>query len=348
MPKANAPAAPAATPTPAQEGAQPVAEKPVMFRGIDVSKIFTKEPGDEPRPLPSEEGDEEDPEKPKDEAAPGEESDGDEPAEPKGKPKAAAKSIAEQLAAKAGVKNGEPLSKSFLELTKKEQKLAQRARELDEREAKLKGVDPEAAVKDFEADPFGWLEKRGYGYEKLTDMVVNGKKPDPAAVRAMNEIKASQKKIEEDLRKRDEDLVRREQEAQIAQFRADVRQTVVAGAEKYELINTLGKVDMVEDVIRSYARETGQVVDYDLAAEFVEAQLEEEAAKALKTKKLSAKIPSPAAPAHQPSSGRPSANPAPKPRTLTNASAAAAAGPSKPLTREERLRNAAAAIRFKD
>lgn len=336
-------AAPAATAPPAE--AAPTEKPPLMYKNLDLSKVkmFTDEDGP-PAGLDSDdEADESTSETP---PAGDDDAESDEAVPPATKPK----SISEALRAKAAgaeEEPREPLSKGFLELTRKTQKLTERERAIEEREKKLTEAKntSEALEQEFLADPLTFIRKRGYDYEKLTELVVSGKKPagtDPETQRLQKELD----KLKADQVRRDQESVQRENQAQISQFRADVKELVVTGGEKYELINALGEHQMVEDVIIQYAKETGEVADYELAAEYVEAELEQKYERGLKTKKISGKLKF--SPVPQPSDERPSAIPARKgPRTLTNASTEAGADPvSKPLTREQRLHKAASVIRF--
>lgn len=347
-PKPTAEAKPNETPKPARTPGQPQNTVSRMYRNLDVSKIkFTSDdapPEDLEKEVPEDEelegaaegGDDED--------------DGEEtPAVSK------PKSLAQALKPKSDAKP-EPLSKSFLELTRQKQKLDEREKALADREKKISegGSTVDALEKEFRADPLGFIKKRGIDYEQLTEMVVSGKKPagtDPEVLtlkKQLEDMAATNKK-------RDADLAEREAQAQLAQFRADLTEHITEQGEKYELINTLGRYGDVIDVIKEYARETGEVADFDLAAEYVEAQLEEEKEqerlKLLKTKKFRGKLGASSKSedtTRQPSGERPPAIQARKgPRTLTNDSTEAGADEvSKPLTREQRLRKAASVIRF--
>jgi hypothetical protein len=92
----------------------------------------------------------------------------------------------------------------------------------------------------------------------------------------------------------------RQAQAQAAEtaFRAEVSDFVKENAETYELTALYEQADSVYAVIEAVYAETGKIISTKEAAEKVEAKLEEMADRALKTKKVSAKIkpPEPATP----------------------------------------------------
>jgi hypothetical protein len=308
----------------------PVVEyKPRLYKGIDLDKLF---------------GGEEQPEET--EAAP----EGENPPAP---------AAAAPVTPKEPPKEEPPspsLAKGFAQLSKREAQL--RARE-QEMEAKFK--DREAKLAEYQRDmdalledPLAVLEKRGITYETLTEQLLNNKKT-PADLKQRAEIErlkqavAAREKADaerEEKRKADEEKAR--QDAAIATFKAEIVKKATAAGDEYELINKLGKHDLIYDTIDAHFAQTGELLSFEAVAPKVEEHLVEEklaeAQALLQTKKLSGKL-SAVSPAPQRPSGGQSATSGQKPKTLTASTAVAPSSVSHtPLTDEERRAKARAIL----
>jgi hypothetical protein len=126
-----------------------------------------------------------------------------------------------------------------------------------------------------------------------------------------------------------------------------VKKATAAGDE-YELINKLGKHDLIYDTIDAHFAQTGELLSFEAVAPKVEEHLVEEklaeAQALLQTKKLSGKL-SAVSPAPQRPSGGQSATSGQKPKTLTASTAVAPSSVSHtPLTDEERRAKARAIL----
>lgn len=325
MPEATE-AAPAVVPTPApaaEPAKVPVVEyKPRLYKGHDLNKIFGQETAPE-TPAPAAE------------AAPAV---APVPTLPKVEPK-----------------KPDSVAKGFAELSKLEAKhrAEATAREATLKEREMKLAEKEAALQNMLEDPLGHLEKLGVTYETLTEQLLNGKKA-PADLKQRAEIeklKQAVKAQQEADAKREAERVAAEAKANedrlLSEFRGRISETVKAGGDAFELITTLGREDLVFDVIDAHARKTGEVLEIaEAAAKVEEHLLEEEAGKArrlLQTKKLGETLRPVAAP--QPSSGGQSATSGPKPKTLTASAAAPQSVSSTPLTEAEKRARAIAILK---
>lgn len=172
-------------------------------------------------------------------------------------------------------------------------------------------------------------------FEMLAEAAKNGgKTPISAEVaRLQQEVAETRRNVEESLKAQKEEAQRAAQEAQEraeAQFREEIGTFLESNADEFELTNLYGMTNLVYATIEEHFQQTKKVMPIKEAAKKVEEYLEGEAEKALKTKKLSAKL-KPAEPAKEP------------PKTLSNDLKQGA--PAKPaMTEAERMARAAAAL----
>jgi hypothetical protein len=209
-------------------------------------------------------------------------------------------------------KTPEPaISAKFAALAKKEKAVVEQTRANKAAEAKL--ADREAAISAreekikesealWETDVFKALELRGYDYNKLTMMQLEGKTAQPEtdpikiAKKTIDDFKKeqAQAKLEaEATAKKAADAAKQKQDDDLKaaweSYNADVNQFVEENKDTYELINTYAQQSLIAETVDAFYQKNKRVLSVKEASDMVEAYLETEAEKALNTKKISAK-----------------------------------------------------------
>lgn len=200
--------------------------------------------------------------------------------------------------------------------------IAAKERALKRQQANMKAEA--AAVKEFhenkkqaKTNPLAYLGSLGLNYQQLTEHVLNDSKPTPEM-----QIKALEERLEADRAERlkeQQASQSKQTQAIIENHKKQIEQVVNSKSDEFELIQANQAYDTVLDVIEAYWKQTGQIIQIDIAAKHVEEELESQARKLLSLKKFAVK-----------SAPEVSESPkeAPKlfntPRTLTNAAVAAA------------------------
>jgi hypothetical protein len=232
----------------------------------------------------------------------------------------------------------------FAALTRKEQAIRARENSVKERESKYTSYEEE--MKIAEANPLAWLEKRGYTFDKLTQLALNdGKKPADMQIQELRE--QLQREKEENEKKAAEDA-KKDVETKTQRFLSGVDEFLTAQSETYELLRTHDNgPQLVLDVMNEHQRVHGRILTVPEACEFIEKHFEAELDnKYGKLKKIQKKFgKAEEAPAAPPAS--PEAPKAPSP-TLTNSLSTAVATPSSQpvLNPEDSKREAAKLLKW--
>jgi len=206
----------------------------------------------------------------------------------------------------------EPLSAKFSALAKKEKAIVEQTRANKAAEAKLAEREAAIAAREakikqseelWETDVFKALELRGYDYNKLTMMQLDGKtaapETDPVklAKKTIEDFKKEQAELklqqEEAAKKAQEDAAKKQQEelnAAWERYNEEVKSFIDSNKETYELINTYSQQDLIAETVDSFYQKNKRVLSIKEASDMVEAYLESEAEKALNTKKISGKV----------------------------------------------------------
>src|ERR1700677_2424019 len=203
-------------------------------------------------------------------------------------------------------------SKAFSAMAKKEKAVVQRdlaikAKEaaIAEREAKIAAREKQISESEelWDKDIFQALEKRGYTYQKLTDLMLDGKtvapeSQDPVtlAKKTIEQFKEEQRKEKEtreaaDKKARDDAGARQkaEEEAAWEAYNTEIAEHVKANAETYELISMYDQQKLVTDTVDAFYQKNKRVLSIKEACDMVESYLEDEAKKAMNAKKFSKK-----------------------------------------------------------
>lgn len=210
-------------------------------------------------------------------------------------------------------KKEEPLSSKFAALAKKEKAIVLKDKQIKERETTLSSREAELAKREeaikqanalFETDPFAALEKYGYSYQKLTDMILSGKTtvekaPEDPVMSLKKEIETLKKELADKDAKKEEDAKKAQEIAAAKQkeelqkayeaYREEVVQHVKTNEEDYELINMYEQQDLVIETVQAYYEEHKRVLSVKEASDMVEKYLYQEAEKAMKAKKFTSK-----------------------------------------------------------
>jgi hypothetical protein len=206
----------------------------------------------------------------------------------------------------------EPLSAKFSALAKKEKAIVEQTRANKTAEAKLAEREAaisarEAKIKESEAlwdtDVFKALELRGYDYNKLTMMQLDGK----TAVPETDPVKIAKKTIEDfkkeqaqakadkeaaDKKTADELAAKQKSDLEAAweAYNTEVNEFIESNKDTYELITTYAQQSLIAETVDEFYKKNKRVLSVKEASDMVEAYLESEAEKALNTKKISGKV----------------------------------------------------------
>lgn len=245
---------------------------------------------------------------------------------------------------------------SFDIIAKMERQLKQRESEWKSKEQKL--AEYEARMKEFEGfdeNPFAILQKKGWDMEKLNKLAIEklgDEELDPVARRfkQMEELMAKkdqefEQKIQERISAKEKELQEKEQSYQVEIFKRDLKNHVSSKKEEYEFVNTHPDgMDLVFDVIftdlqrQQEAGSEVKLMDFDTAAQKVEAYLDGEASKYLSLNKVKSKF--------RPDSPDLSAYLKPEePRTITPTQVPKSAKDPSQLSEQERMQLAIEGIK---
>jgi len=209
-----------------------------------------------------------------------------------------------------------------------ESTLAKRQADLDAWETRRKGYaqNPLQAL----MDAFPGMEPVK-AFELIAEAAKNGGKPgasaDTYAVRQeLAEFKAQQAKATEEAQKLQAAASEQAAKEAEAAFRDQITEVVDANPDDFELTKLYGQTSLVYATIEEAHQRTGKIMPIKEAAALVEKYLEGEAEKALKTKRIQAKL-------------------APQPGTRTLSNDLAQGGSQRgPMTEQERMARALAAL----
>lgn len=238
----------------------------------------------------------------------------------------------------------------FAALTRREQALRAKETEVKDWQSKHKAFEEEQKLMD--ANPLEYLQKKGWTFDKLTQLALNdGKKPAEMRVQELEE------RLEKEKREREEKETKAAQtryENQKKEFVGNIGKFLKDNAEAYEFCAAEDDgAQLIYDTIEEhYVRTkeqsgTGRVMTIEEAAKAVEKYFEDLVDnKYSKINKLKSKF--------QPKEAAlgagtaPQAPASPKPATLTNTQASSVATPSdkKALSVEESKREAARLLRW--
>lgn len=208
----------------------------------------------------------------------------------------------DELASKfsALAKREKTLVRQAQEIKTKEASFTEREAQLAAREAKVKEAD-----EMWNKDIFKSLEMRGLDYNKITKMYLEGQAalpvqpvdPAKAVEKALADFEAKQAAKEakqaEELKKQQEEQEATNQEqlkGAYAKYREEIGTFLKTNEAEYELTNLYDQTDLVVDTVQAYFDEHQKVLSIKEASDLVEKYLEEEAGKALKSKKLGSKV----------------------------------------------------------
>lgn len=249
-------------------------------------------------------------------------------------------------------------SARFAALTRQEKALrAEQAKWKAEREAEQKEWAPKiekaqryeelkAKGKTDKAIAMEALNELGLTYDDLTKMFLNDSKPTPemiarAAQEQVEALRREQAEEREKLTKAQKDDQAKAEQAAVDQFKTQIRETMNAKPEDFELTLThKNGVELVYDVIEEHYKSTGRVIPAEEATALVEKHLEAELEESAKAGKLPKKLqrllgvkagegenPAPEGPKGDGAATK-AAQPV-APRTLTNSSATATPTPTR-------------------
>jgi hypothetical protein len=148
------------------------------------------------------------------------------------------------------------IAKMERKIKMQEQELKRREQEMEERLAKLKGWEE----LENEQDPLKLMGKKGWDLEKINKYAMENlgeEDLDPVAKRFKEfEEKLSLKdkeweeKLNAKIAEKEKEIQQREYDAQIAQFKGEIKSLLAAGKDEFELVNAEENgVEIVYDVI---------------------------------------------------------------------------------------------------
>jgi len=178
------------------------------------------------------------------------------------------------------------VGRRFAELSKRQRDLFQKEQSLKEMETRLSPVS--TAMADIRKNPMALLQAAGLTYEELTDFILNdGFTEAELPPTVEKKLEALEFKLAEKDRKEqasvDEASNARVQE-QISSFKESIK--AASAHDDYELVSSLGKHDLVYDLILEHHAQHGEVLDIGAALAATEAYLSKETEKLFNTKKF--------------------------------------------------------------
>ncbi len=245
-------------------------------------------------------------------------------------------------------KEEDRFARKFAELSRREKLV--REGETKIKDIQSKYAEYEKAKKNAKDDPIAYLEASGLTYQELTERILEGKpKKDPA----LRELEERLAKVEQEKLDAIENSKKSEEEKQRTEYKLKQKEHIKAAGEKYELINSLDKYDLVFDTQVEYFHQNNKTLSHDEAADLVEKYLDTEIDKFKGVKKIKSKFEQKLEAAleakiedKKPSVQTTSAKEPNKTLTNTMSMNQTSSGPGKLLSREESLARAAAMIKF--
>ena len=249
------------------------------------------------------------------------------------------------------------------EFTKKLNWLAKKERKLQEEKSAQKAIKDELeqirreneALKQWKdglkKSPLSQLKQEGISFEDLTAQALSGDRENDRLLALQNELETLKNELG-NYRKTNEQKEAEQRKAQeeyaVQAFKAEIGAFVDTSVD-HELIKSLDQKELVYNVIEEQYDSTGRILSLKEAADLVEAYLEkkveEDAARLTRTNKYKSKLASKFIIETKAEESPAKAEPTKERVTLTNKTESSPRM-DRELTREERLREAAALLRF--
>jgi hypothetical protein len=241
-------------------------------------------------------------------------------------------------------------ARRFAALSRQEKQILAKSKEVEEKAKEFEAVRQEAErskaiLQLAKENPVEFLKETGISYQELTELML-------AAEKTPEDKKFDELKKEiEDLKQAKEieakELEKAKTEAQIERvtqaiedYKVQCKNTVQQNPDKYELIIAHGREDDVFNIVEQYFIENETVLDFDIAADYLEQLLYEEAQKLIKTKKLAPTIKQDAI-RDISKDARDTQKPSP---TLTNTKSSGYAPSFKPTSQQDAFKRAVAIL----
>ena len=180
----------------------------------------------------------------------------------------------------------------FAALSKREKEVLAKEQAAKERLSKLDHW--ERQQEEIKANPLKALEVAGISYDELTKLILSDGKPDPLAKVSeletkLQEFETKQAKEREETEKRalQEDQARVEK--LIDAYKKEIDSVLEQKKDEFELIHAQGMTNEVYSIVEKYFYETGQVLEPEVAASYLENELEQQAKGLLSLKKFAQK-----------------------------------------------------------
>jgi hypothetical protein len=226
-----------------------------------------------------------------------------------------------------------PVSKSFVQIAKREREIYRRQQEIKQKEAELKRYeDIEQSVK--QGDHLSALEKLGGSYQSATDQVLGREPESPQQA----DLAARVEKLETE-------KATLEANQKVADYVGRLKQ-VAESKEEYGLTASMWEEaqDIALETASQYASQTGQMLKDEQLLEMVENYYLTEGEKLMKHPRFAARFTAPAVAEEKPTTQQSVQRT--RSRTLSSStSRSAPAKPTRPLTQEERLERAASVLK---
>lgn len=206
----------------------------------------------------------------------------------------------------------------------KEAAIAQRERELAQKEAEMKAAAEK--LTRLKSDPLRVLQEEGVTYDQLTESLLSQNQANPG----VDELRAELKALKEGIEKSQADRDAQAERQVLGQLRRDVENLIQQG-DDFEMVREAGYAPQVVDLIHRVFKQSGEVLDTAQAAAMVEEELLNESLRFANLKKVQSRLAT-AAPSQQQQPAQQARLTQAKPmKTLT-----ARDGASKPLSARER------------
>lgn len=215
--------------------------------------------------------------------------------------------------AKTEAEKAPAVSAQFAALAKKEKAIVKQQADIKARESAFAAREAAIAAREtkikeseslWETDVLRALESKGLSYQKLTEMVLSGRiAPDKAPEDPIQYAKGIEEKLRKEFAdkeaKKEADAkaaaesAKKQQEEELKaayeSYRQEVNSFTKENAAEYELINMYGQQELIIDTVNGYYEKNKRVLSVKEASDLVERHLEDEAKRALTSKKFSPK-----------------------------------------------------------
>lgn len=196
------------------------------------------------------------------------------------------------------------------------------------------------------------LDEAGLTFDDLTKAILDEpeSKPSKEVSQLVQDVQALQKKLSD--RDSAEEKAKLEQtqtfiDNQISEFKAQAEEVIKADPDRFELILANDAFSEVFSVVEKYWEETGEILDPEVAADYLEKELTEKAKSLLSAKKLASGVLAPEKKGESVQETKPGRETKPPSKTLSNDALPAGGDIPLSVSRAQKIKQAADMLVYK-